>query len=319
VVTSDRERYLAGREMTAAGKTADLANRVAELRSVLVTGVGRPARVDLRLLRKEAWTPPLDLGDLAEPRRAPSWQDFDPGPGPAFGHHRRLARARVVFDEAVRRHEAEEAARRRQVAELRERHDGEWEWARKAVAEHNRDLDEFGRGLARRAPAAVERYLRLVLALLPLPSGFPRHAEVAFHPETGAASVRVELPPRDVVPLVRAFTFDRDQDAELPDPRPEAEVRELYRSVIGQVVLLVARDLVDADEHLTAVAVDGHVRVAGHPRLIRLVAKRAALERISLRKIPPAVCLRRLDAEVSPAPYDYAAVGPPDVEGMLSP
>jgi len=326
VVASDRERYLAGREMSAAGRTAEVVNRVAELRSVLTTGVGRSARVDVRLLRKQAWTPPLDLGDLAEPRPAPAWREFEPphlGPlGLLFGrarHHREVAQARTAFEEAVRWHDEEETARLRQVAELRERHDARRKQDEKAVTDHNRELDEFARKLARRDPEAVERHLGLVLAAIPLPSGFPRHAEVAYRPETATAAVRVELPPREVVPLVRAFTFDRGEDRELSEPRPAEEVAELYRSVVGQVALLVARDLFDADAHLTAVRVDGHVRAAGHPCLIRLVAKRTALERIALRKIPPAVCLRRLDAEVSPAPYDYAPVGPPDAEGMLSP
>ncbi|MCS7481414.1 hypothetical protein ACFFQW_23065 [Umezawaea endophytica] len=319
MVTSDRERYLAGREMSAAGKTADIANRVAELRSVLATGARRPARVDLRLLRKQAWTPPLDLGDLAEPRNAPAWQDFEPARVLGRGRRTRaLEQARAAFDEAVQAHGAREAARLRQVAELRARHDAEREWTAKTVAEHNRDLDEFGRGLARRVPEAVERYLRLVLAVVPLPSGFPRYAEVAFRPETGTAAVRVELPPRDVVPLVRAFAFDRDEDRERPEPRPAAEVGELYRSIVGQVVLLVARDLFDADERLATAEVDGHVRATGNPCLVRLVAERTALARIDLRKIPAAVCLRRLGAVVSPDPYGYAAVGPPGVEGMLS-
>ncbi|HEX6346954.1 hypothetical protein [Umezawaea sp.] len=299
-MASERERYLAGREMTAVGKTADVVNRVAELRSILATGVARPARVDLRLLRKRAWIPPLDLGDLAEPRRAPTWREFEPAGQGALGrlfgrarHHRGLAAARAAFDEAVRRHDEEEAERVRRVAELRERHEEERKRVEKAAADHNRGLDEFGRKLARRDPEAVERHLGLVLAAVPLPSGFPRRAEAVFTPEAETAAVRVELPPRDVVPTARSFTYDPASDREVRVARSEREVAELYRSLVGQVVLLVARDLFDADEHLAAVRVEGR---AGGASLLTLEVERAAFARVDLRRFPAEVCLRRLDA-----------------------
>jgi len=242
--------------------------RVAELSSILATGEGRRARIDLRALRKQATVPPLDLGDLAEPAPEPDWWHFAPRPsvldrllpGGARRHEQRAAEARVRFDQAVRQHQESEAERHRKITALRGKHDDDRRWLERNVAEHNKTVDDLVRGLPRREHRAVEAYLREVLASTPLPEKFPRHNEVTFNSKAEQAVVRVELPLRDVVPEVRGYQYVQTKDEERPLPRPAKEVRELYRSVISQVALLFVRDLFDADQHLVSVGFNGHVR-----------------------------------------------------------
>jgi restriction system protein len=183
----------------------------------------------------------------------------------------------------------------RRFADARARHRAAVAAARREVEEHNLAVDDFLVALADRHPDAVCHYLELALQGILLPPSFPRGGEVRWSGDRPA--VRIPLPGPDVVPVAAAVRYDQGDDELHVLPRPAEEVTELYRLVLGQVVLLCLRDLFGADPGLRAVALTGEVR--GRV-LVSVRVERAAFAELDLRS----ASLDQLGALVSARPYE---------------
>jgi restriction system protein len=322
---ANREHYQAARLHEAERLTAELHERVSELRTLLVRGLSRSARLDLERLRRQVTVPPFDPGQLGWPLPQPDWSQFDP-PQPSvlgrfFGgddrYQRRLDEARGEFERARAVHAQLETNRQHQLADLQRQHDARVAEAQQDVDEHNRAIEEFADNLRSRDQQAVERYLGMVLSAVPLPSGFPRTGEVTYNPLGEQAAVRFELPGPEVVPTTREVQYIKSKDDIRELTRPGKEIAELYRLVVSQVALLCVRDIFESDSQLATLAFNGHVRATnpatGHreyPCLISLNIEREALEELVLRDVRPEVCLRHLRALISPHPYDLEPIKP---------
>jgi restriction system protein len=295
--------YFAERAADADRRTRELDERVAELRGVLARGLRRPPRVDLAGLRRELVLPPLDLGAVGWGTAPPTWDRYEPAPAGALGrlvgggprHRRAVAAARAAYDRALAEHERAEADRMRRFADARARHRAAVAAARREVAEHNEAVDEFLLALADREPDAVCHHLELVLAEVALPRRFPRGGEV--HWVGDRPSVHIGLPGPDVVPAAEAVRYDRPDDELHLLPRPHESAAELYRDVLGQVVLLCLHDLFAADPALPALALTGSVRGR---ELVSVRVDRAAFTELDLRS----ASLDQLGALVSAHPYE---------------
>jgi restriction system protein len=255
----------------------------------------------------------------------PAWRSFaPPRPGAiasVFGgrarHERREAAAREQFERAWW---AWEQAERRRLVHLVARmleHQVLRAKLRLEADERSQRMDRLAAGLLARDKAAVESYLQYILGRVPLPVDFPRRAEVVFSPPAEQAVVRLQLPNRDAVPTVRAYSYVQTRDEIKPVPRPPKETGELYQSIIAQVALLVVRDLFDADPALCEVAFNGHVDTTDpatgqriYPCLISLNVERTAFTRLVLDQVRPEVCLRHLNALVSQHPYELEGITP---------
>lgn len=99
---------------------------------------------------------------------------------------------------------------------------------------HNDTLATIERGVAARDKESVEKYLEWVLHTVPLPSNFPQHAEVTYNPTTEQAVVQFELPPREVIPMVRAYQYIQRSNEERASDRSAKEVAAAYRSAVSQ-------------------------------------------------------------------------------------
>ena len=297
--------------------TSALAARVAVLESVLVSGLDRNSRVDLSAMHRRDELPPLDLGTLGERVPLPLWRNFEP---PALGvvsglfggkarHEQEVAQARREFERAQHEHLQAEAAREQQVQQVRARHDGMVRAHQAQVAERNARLTAMAAGVGERDRESVQGYLELVLARVPLPEGFPNQVEVAYSPRGEQAVVRFELPTVDVVPTTLSYTYVSTLPELREKPRPPAQVAQLYRLVVSQVVLLYMRDLFEADAELENVELGGHVHSINpatgqreYPCLISVAVDRDAYTGLNLRDVRPDVCLRHLNAVISHHP-----------------
>ena len=79
----ERERAVAeaaARDRKAAARTLAVDQRIAELEGLLRSSLARDPRISLASLRRRAAVPPLDLGQLGIPLRAPEWEDFESEP-----------------------------------------------------------------------------------------------------------------------------------------------------------------------------------------------------------------------------------------------
>lgn len=185
------------------------------------------------------------------------------------------------------------------------------------VDKHNRRVDQLANGFRARDRQAVETILAVVLNRVPLPNDFPRRADITYGPQSEQAVVRMQLPGREVVPTVRGYRYVQTRDEIQPIPRPAKETGDQYRSLVAQVALLVLRDLFEADPHLAGVGFNGHVDATNpgtgqreYPCLISLNVEREAFGQLVLDQVRPEVCLRHLNALVSPHPYELEPIRP---------
>jgi restriction system protein len=319
-----KQQYVASRAAEAEQLSREVDERVEQLRTVLTRGLSRSARIGPAQLRRRVAAPALDLGALAYPLSPPDWSQFAPPAPSTLGrmfagarYEQKLSEARQAFEAAHARHAQAETERQRQVANARAAHAAQVAELQKQVDEHNRTVDAaLGRAQARDQDA-VEWCLSLVLAAVPLPSDFPRTAEVTYRPRGEQTVVRFELPGPAVVPATRAVQYVQTKDEMRELARPPKETGELYRLVVSQVALLCLRDVFQADPAVNSVAFNGHVWATNpatgkreYPCLISLSVERSSFEELVLADVRPEVCLRHLRALVSPHPYDLDPIKP---------
>jgi restriction system protein len=292
------QQYFADRAAEADRRSRALADRVAELRSLLERGLRRHPRIDLAAMRTEFTQPVPDLGSVGWRAIPPDWSRYEPPPPSVVdrlgGNHRyrqQLADARAAYEAAKAEYERAEAQRQLRFDEARRRYVTELAEERSRVEEHNRRVDAFVAALRRREPAAVARFLGMVLDGEPLPASFPRSAEVSWPAGAARPLVRLELPGPEVVPAAAAVRYHRPTDELRELPRPAHEVAALHRLVLAQVVLLCLRDLFEADPRLDAVTFVGHVRGTN---VIRVDTRRPAVEALAGLDLPPDAALATL-------------------------
>jgi restriction system protein len=322
-----REAHGVRRKEEAAQLTAEVRGRVAELESILSAGVQRSSVIDLDALHRSPGLPPFDPGPLATPIRQPTLTEFMPWRiaglwGGQAGKDRREAAAREAYDRAWEKWESDEEERKEQLAAHERDHEALLAANREEAERYNARIAQVAAGLRMRTPEVVESFLRTVLRRVPLPAGFPRRAEVTYHPEEEErVTLRMVLPGREILPAISGYEYAESADEIEEIPLPEAEAADLYRDVIAQVVLLVVRDVLEAEPRLGHVTCHGLVdgSPAGDqdsgqtapPCLISLTVDRDTFATLELDQVSPEHCLRQLDAQVSPDPYTYQPVTAP--------
>ena len=249
-------------------------------------------------------------------------------------------------EEVQRKREAERAARerdRRKAEKERDRtrasaqqRQEDAERKRAAVAARIAELGEIlaarPRELRRRStaleqafnmdgPAALATLVEQTLADSPYPVGFPRKAGALLAPESRELLINYDLPRQDVVPDVADYKVVRGRDELQPVMRKDTEVKKLYADVIARTAL---RTLAEVFELAPVTLVGGTVlnayvasvdRATGqpcHPLLISVNATRDLFAELNLDapELDPVLCLRKLNAIVSPHPYDLEPVRP---------
>ncbi|MBO3673537.1 restriction endonuclease [Streptomyces sp. NEAU-YJ-81] len=223
------------------------------------------------------------------------------------------------FVEAAERHRRAEEKRLATLERKRAEHRRAEQRAHNEVAAFNKGLDEQREAYRAGDPAAVEAHLGAVLDASSYPKGFPHEHRIAYRPATGEVLVEIHLPPETTVPAARGYKYVKSRDETTVVPRPEKERKTLYASVLAQVALRTVHEILtsDPDRIVNGVILNGHVktidRATGHevaPCLITLSAAREEFGKLRLSQVDPALCLQRLNAIVSPNPYDLEPIRP---------
>ena len=285
------------------------------------------ASADVRQPEGDARTPAFDPGHLGTAEPAPDWTTTSlPGPGGLsrlFGgaarHERQTAEARTRFDAAMAEHRQREAQRERALSAARAAHQRRLADIRAQAATQNAEVEARRAAFAAGDPEAVEWFVSRVLDASRYPGDFPRQYQVAYRPENRDVVVEFELPPQRVVPVVRGYRYIKARDAIDPLPRPATEVRQRYARLIACVALRTLHEVFASTpaDVVEAVVFNGRVstidRATGkpdRPHLLSVEAERSVFEDIVLAAVEPAACLKRLNALVSPNPFDLEAVEP---------
>jgi restriction system protein len=272
--------------------------------------------------------PPLFTpGPLTVAEPTPDWKDYEPTPPGPFGrmlggairYERALDEARQRYNRDLAACDQRETERRRALARARDDHDKKVRDIRAQADAANTYL-RTRQGAFRAGDAeAVEWFVEQVLQKSRYPSGFPRRRRIAYRAENRDIIVDLEFPPTDIVPAVRAYKYVKSRDAIDPIPRPVTEMKKQYAQLIARIALRTLHEIFKATppEVVEAVAFYGRLtttdRATGKTvrlHLLSVEAERAAFEDLVLAKVDPVECLKRLNAMVSPNPYDLEAIEP---------
>lgn len=335
---NERERkrlYVESRKAEATDLTADVRRQLAELDSVLVSGLDAASPLTFAAMKRTADAPPFDAGGFDRPIPRPRWEAFAPPPPGAVsrmlgsGRYRREeAEARQRFDYARTQHADAEEHRQEMLAQRRRAYDN-WVTAISAeVAAHNANLDEFAQEFQAGDSDAVARFFTLVLDSCEFPDDFPHQTRALYRPEPKELVVEYELPPQIVVPVVREYKYVQSRDEIDEIKRPIKEIKERYARLIAQVALRVLHEVFTADPAgtISVASFNGHVSTIDpatgqpvRPCLISVGVTREVFDTLVLRDLDPVACMKKLNALVSPHPYDLEAVRPVvDFEALLS-
>jgi len=337
--TNERERkklYIEDRKAEAAAMAEDVRARLAELDGLLKAGIRDRPVVTFASLRRADTYPPFDASQLGEPLPPPIWENFAPAPPSGIGKilggggrfERQLDNARAVYAQAVEQHAVAEADRCRQLAARRAAYDAAAAAFAVAVAEHNAGIDQFQRDCRAGDPEAVAEFCTLVMDSSVYPEGFPHHTRAVYRPDPREAVIEWELPPQSVIPLDRDYRYAATRDAIDALPRAEKEIKDRYRTVIAQVGLRTIHEILisTSGSVIDLVTLYGYVSTKDpatgqpiRPLLLQVSATREVFSNYILSELDPVACLKRLNALVSPHPYDLEPVRPTvDFDSLLT-
>jgi len=325
-----RDEAAAARDEEAADKTAAVERQSAQLQDLLRSSLTRDPSVSLASLRRGDEIPPLDLDQLAVPIPAPQWEDFEPQPprglqrilGGQQRYEAACEAARQAFDQAQADHQNREAQRRSQVDDARQAHDRQFADVQREVDAHNAHIDEMEAGLRTNERRAVSEYVRAVLDRSPYPPQFPAQRSARYIPESSLLAVEWYLPPVEVVPQNKSFRHVKTRKVVEPIARSQAEVGQLYQSVIAQIALRTLREIFDStpEDMISTVlfngrvhAIDPHTGQKIQPHLITLRATRQQFQALVLDEptFNAVKCVRRyFFADISPHPEELIPVEP---------
>lgn len=317
-----KEAHFKAQQRKAEKKTAAVERQIEELDNVLTDALN-VSPFSFEQLMEPAVPTKFDAGRLAAEIVGPDWSDYVPeepkGLGRLFGGSSRYARtlseARARFDAAVRYHEEQEKVRQRALADAEKAHKEQLAADRKRIAEVKERQAAFIAG----EPEAVEWFVGQALNASRYPKDFPRARQVAYRPENRDVVVELELPPQKVVPDVRSFRFVKARDAIDPVARPITEIRQRYKRLIACIALRTLHEIFAATpgEVVDGVVFNGRLstidRATGkpaRPHLLSVSTSRKVFADLVLASVEPSACLTRLNALVSPNPYDLEPVEP---------
>ena len=323
---AEQQRHIQAQQDAAERKTAQVEQQVKVLDEILTSGLRLPA-LTFGSLMVTPDIPSFDPGRLEVAERSPTWEDFAPpepgGLSRLFGgvarHEQRTAEARTRFDAATAEHRQREAQRQQALSAAQAAHQRKVADIRVKAAAQNAEVEKRRAAFAAGDPEAVEWFVSHVLDASRYPGGFPRRYQVAYRPENRDVVVEFELPPQQVVPVVRGYRYIQKRDAIDPIPRPVTEVKQRYARLIACIALRTLHEIFSATsgDVVDAVVFNGRVstidRATGkpdRPHLLSVEAERSVFEDLVLAAVEPAACLKRLNALVSRNPFDLEAVEP---------
>ncbi len=321
-----QQQHIEAQQRTADAKSAAVERQIKALDEILTSVLSLPA-LTFDALKVTPEIPRFNPGPLGIAETAPNWKDYAiPEPsalsrlfGGAARYERQTVEAKARFEAVTSAHRQREADRERALAAAKSGYEHMVADIRAKAAGENAALEARRTGFATGDLEAVEWFVSRVLDTSRYPDGFPHQYQVAYRPENRDVVVEFELPPQMIVPAVRGYRYIKNRDAIDPLPRPATEVKQRYARLIACVALRNLHEIFTAmpRDSVEAVVFNGRVstidRATGkpaRPHLLSVEAERAAFEDLVLAAVEPAACLKRLNALVSPNPFDLEAVEP---------
>ena len=322
-----KEQYLASQQQTADDRTADLERQMRVLDMLLTDSLPRPP-LTFQQLKVSPSISRFDPEPLGTSAPEPEWAEYAPAEPKGLGrllggstrYEREMTAAQGEFEARKLQHRQAEEQRLRALASARAEHERIVAEERAKAAAHNADIEARQAAFISGDPEAVEWFVSRVLDGSRYPEGFPRRHQVAYRPENGDLVVEFELPSQEVIPRERGYRYVKSRDVVDPLPRPEAEIKQRYAQLIACVALRTLHEIFCATpaDVVAAILFNGRVstidRTTGkpdRPHLLSVSAERPKFMDLVLAEVEPAACVKkRLNALVSPNPFDMEAIEP---------
>jgi restriction system protein len=327
--------YAESRAAEVAARNDDLDAEITALQDLLAVTLKVNDRISFSSLKKPAAVPPWRGAQLERPEPPPAPDAFRPAPPTGLSKVFAKSRYEQAFEEGRVRYEGavqEHAARERQRTIALERSRAEWRAAAEAAnAEARRqhaEIDAFEADYRRGVQDAVATYCSMVLEASQYPKSFPQQFKLAYVPGSRQAVVEYELPTVAFVPAVKAYRYVKTSDTVAETPRPQAQVKTLYASVVAQVAIRTVHELLEADAggHVDTVVFNGVVDTTDpgsgrrmRPCLVTVRTTRDAFGELDLAHVEPLACLKHLSAGVSKSPSELVPVRPVLEFSMVDP
>jgi restriction system protein len=332
----ERKRlYAESRTAEVAAKNDDLEAEITALQDLLAVTLKVNDRISFSSLKKPAAIPPWRGAQLERPEPPPAPDAFRPAAPTGLSKVFAKSRYEQAFEEGRVRYEGavqEHAARERQRSMALERSHAEWQAAVDAANAQARrqhaEIDAFEADYRRGVQDTVAAYCSMVLEASQYPQSFPQQFKLAYVPGSRQAVVEYELPTVAVVPAVKAYRYVKTSDTITETPRPQAQVKTLYASVVGQVAIRTVHELLEADAggHIDTVVFNGVVDTTDpgsgrrmRPCLVTVRTTRDAFGELDLARVEPLACLKHLSAGVSKSPSELVPVRPVLEFSMVDP
>jgi restriction system protein len=309
-------------------KNEELEHQVGELQQILAATLDVDDFVDFENLKETPRTSTFSPDTLSQEVPVPRLETYMPQEPTGLGKFLSGSRARYAqqvdeakrrYEKAVEEHTAEEAASQRVLQAAREKHEASVREAEEAVAKQHAEIDGLKDRFVHGDPAAVTQYFTGVLEASTYPETFPRHTKMAFVPESRQLVVELQLPTVDVISPVKQFKYVKTKDEISEVPRPAAQVKALYSSLIAQMALRTVHEIFESDRErkTDSVVLNGFVESTDKrtgktvtPYLVTLRTSRDAFDELDLAKVDALECLKGLHASVSKSPSELAPVRP---------
>jgi restriction system protein len=339
------EGYVRRRHADARLATASVTERTVRLDALLSTALSTPLDVGFAALKRRPPAEPFDAGGLDVPLPLPRPEQFQPTvnhlptwiPGQREARERGRTAAEAAYQRALADYRAAEFDRVRQLSVAKLHHQRRQAAAAEQVRVHNAAVDRLRDGYLARGRGAVERYARIVLSSRLWPDGVRLAWRLRYRSELCQLDAECVLPGPEVVPTVRRYRYVAAVDAIRRQFIPLAEVRDRFARFVAQAALCALADLFHGLSAEVVDVVQLNVRVADpdappgtpRPHLVSLAVTRA--EFVGMRPAPglrdhgarasgasanimapgdPLAMLHRLDARVSPDPFDRVPIHP---------
>ena len=302
--------------------------RMQALQTALVASLGRTSQFRFESLKTQPRRPSWNPGSLEHEEPAPDSAAFAPPPlgglaslkpGAKRRHEEAVAEGNARYQRAVSQHAERETDRRRKLGEAKARFEAETEALDDAVERQHAAVDELQARLAAGDPDAVTEFFSNVLQPDRYGYEITTACRVAYSVESKQLVVEAELPDVDVVPEIKAYKFVKTRGEATSTPRPAAERRRIYASLVAQLALRTLNDVftADADANVETAVLNAHVSTidtktgrAIHPCLVTVRVTRDHFNDLNLASVEPGDCLKGLSASVSRSPAEFVPVKP---------
>jgi restriction system protein len=249
-----QQEHLESRQQAADEQTAEVQEQISRLDEVLTSVLALPPMSFDRLIATPQ-LPAFDPGPLGVARPGPDRSDFAPAQpsglyrflgrflGGTARHQREVAQAQGRFEAAAAEYRQQESQRQQELAVAKAKYHKKVTEERARVAARNAYVARRQAAFAAGDAESVAWFARCVLKASRYPDGFPREYQVAYDPEHRNVAVEFELPPRRVVPPVRAYRYVQARDVIEPVPRPEHEIGQRYERLISCIALRTLHEI----------------------------------------------------------------------------